>query len=153
MLHLRPSTLSDADALAPRLREDDLREVQACGVSPLDALRRGIGTSLPAMSIVNGSGEVVGVFGAVPLPGEPGAAAVWLLGSDGITKESMSFLRQSRKHIEAIQEMYPLLFNRVDSRNLLHIRWLKWLGFTFINYLPECGVNGEPFWEFVRIKT
>jgi hypothetical protein len=154
MLTTRQATLEDALFLAPRLRKADRQEIEALRGpgQEAQALLDGVRLSKPAYAICNSGGEVVGIYGAAPLEGEPQAAAIWMLGSDGLTADARSFLRQSRGHIKDLQDRYNLLLNCVDARNAVHIRWLQWLGFTFIQYLPGYGRNGEPFWEFVRIK-
>jgi hypothetical protein len=34
---------------------------------------------------------------------------------------------------------------------VVHIRWLRWMGFTFIKSHPKYGAEGRLFLEFVRI--
>jgi hypothetical protein len=34
----------------------------------------------------------------------------------------------------------------------VHIRWLKWMGCTFIKRHSTYGVEQRPFLEFVRLK-
>lgn len=76
--------------------------------------------------------------------------AIWLLASDDIQKIRFSFLRESRKVVELLNQKYRTLWNYVDCRNELHLRWLKWCGFKFIRQL-KYGVNQKPFYEFIRI--
>jgi hypothetical protein len=33
----------------------------------------------------------------------------------------------------------------------VHIKWLRWMGFTFISSHPKFGTEGRLFLEFVRI--
>jgi hypothetical protein len=44
------------------------------------------------------------------------------------------------------------LWNIVDARNELHIRWLKRFGFVALKKHPQVGPQGLPFFEFVRIN-
>ena len=39
----------------------------------------------------------------------------------------------------------------MDARNDLHIKWLKWMKFTFINKVNEFGYEKKPFYEFIKI--
>ena len=39
----------------------------------------------------------------------------------------------------------------VDARNELHIKWLKFMGFKFIQRHENFGVAKLPFYEFLRI--
>jgi len=46
---------------------------------------------------------------------------------------------------------YKVLYNFVYAENHSAIKWLKALGFTFIKYHEEYGMQGKPFYEFLRI--
>jgi hypothetical protein len=76
--------------------------------------------------------------------------AIWLLASDDIHRIRFSFLRESRKVIDFLNQKYPKLWNYVDSRNQLHLRWLKWCGFIFLRKV-NYGVNQKPFYEFIKL--
>jgi hypothetical protein len=92
------------------------------------------------------------MFGAVPCSDLDGD--VWLLGTDALATRPLAgqFLRQSRFWLTALHEgCAPILHNVIDARNTLHIRWLQWLGFTFIKRHEVFGVEGRPFLEFMRL--
>lgn len=142
----------DVHDLAPHLRQADRDELEACGIAPFDALHAGL-QSEPCMTILH-RGQPAVMFGVMRGPAfwhlERGA--VWLLGSDAIdTSFALPFLRYSRAWLERIAEKYDLLYNVVDERNTVHIRWLKWLGFTFIARHEHFGVAKFPFLEFTKI--
>ena len=77
-------------------------------------------------------------------------AAVWMLASKDIEKVTIPFLRQNKAVINFINQLHPVLHNVVDARNTLHLKWLKWCGFTFINK-QNIGYENKPFYSFVRI--
>lgn len=148
--YVRLAEQRDVDYLATRLRVADLDEIAANnGSSPREALQRGYETSTQCYVGVTDDRPFI-IFGAGPV--EQGVGGVWGLGSDDIEAAKMSFLRQSRFWVDVMHKEYPLLFNYVDARNTFHIRWLRWLGFTFINKHPHYGVAHLPFYEFVRIS-
>ena len=64
---------------------------------------------------------------------------------------SYRFLRHSHKVCELLNQSFPIMYNYVDARNDLHIKWLKWMKFTFINKVNEFGYEKRPFYEFVKI--
>ena len=99
-------------------------------------------------TIIDGS-TPAGIFGVAPI--EPGVGAIWLLGTDALVRGKWRFLRQSKKWMNHVSDGYDLLFNYVDERNYLHIRWIAWLGFSFIYRHEKYGVEQRPFLEFVRI--
>ncbi len=138
--------------MAPNLRKADLNEIEALTAEgPLQALKTSMALSTVRLTATH-LGEPFAIWGICPIQEDVGA--VWLLGTDTITIPSVTrqFLRFSKLYVEQFQSMYPLLFNYIDARNTVHIRWLKWLGFNFINLHPEFGVGKLPFYEFVRIK-
>ena len=147
--YVRPAIEQDVEWLASRLRQADIDEIDAyAGITPLEALSEGYKRSTKCFTGICEDDPFI-LFGAVPVT--EGAGAVWLLGSDGINKARMPFLRQSKEWLEVLHEDFPLLFNYVDARNTVHIRWLRWLDFKFINLHHQFGVGQLPFYEFVRI--
>ena len=148
--YVRPSVLEDVPYLASRLRAEDVAEVKAhSGLSAYDALMIGFencsncGTGLI-------KGEPILMFGAGQVL--PDVGMIWMLGTDKIAEGRVSVLRQSKGWLNELQQEFDLLFNYVDARNEVHIKWLKWLGFSFINLHPEFGVGKLPFYEIVRIR-
>ena len=49
-----------------------------------------------------------------------------------------------------MQDKFPVLFNYIDSRNQLHLTWLKWCGFKIIN---EKKFNDVLFYGFLKEKN
>jgi hypothetical protein len=103
------------------------------------------------LTMVAPTGIPVGLLGVGKSMIE-GAGSIWLLATDDIEKYQITFLRHSKKVLKELQQDYLALHNYVDARNSLHIKWLKWMGFTFINKLDRFGVEQRPFYEFVRIN-
>lgn len=146
-----PSTAEHAFVMAPRLRAADKAEIAAMsGNLPETALLNGLRGEV-CLTAVEPEGDPILMFG-VAKSRFPEAGLLWMLATDAIHKHRFRFLRQSLFFIESLQEAYPLLHNYVDARNELHIKWLKWIGCTFIKTHPRIGVQGRPFHEFVRIK-
>ena len=153
-LYARPSEPLDAYVLAPELRQADKDEVAAHGgTSGLFALKRGYSRSKIAKTIcVERTDEVVAMYGVVCIDPVLPSGGAWLLGSDQLTRHGMTFARHCVRYIETLQDQFPVLFNYVDARNTLHIRWLKWSGFNFIQRHEQFGYEQRPFYEFVRAR-
>jgi hypothetical protein len=145
MADVRKSEDLDCEALAPHLRDADLVELNAHGIDPLSSLTGGHEHSKPCYTIVH-EGKPIGMFGVRPMPETPNVGLVWLLGSDEIADIRIQFLRESRMWLKTIGEDYDLLCNCVHEANTLHHRWLKFLGFRFLNHI-------SPFYEFARLTT
>lgn len=147
---VRKATAEDIAYLAPRLRQQDEQECNAAtGMSTYDALMYGLGGA----SVVLGSdGKPIAIYGVERLTGVTGA--VWMAATPTLTQPPYitEFVKQSRVMCDRLNEEYPLLCNVVDERNALHIRWLEWCGFIFINRHPNFGPEKRPFLEFIRIN-
>lgn len=152
MYSIRPATQSDMLRIAPLLREADKNEIAAAsGRTPEAALLNAL--SLPGECwhvSEQKSGDPILVCGLIPFTDL--TAAVWMLATPILSAHGLPFLRACRGWVDEWNAQYPLLFNSVDARNDLHIRWLRWLGFIFISRAAS-GVNGENFIEFVRHKN
>ena len=145
-----PSVPEDVEYLGSRLRQADIDEITANGgLTPHEALEAGLANSTICQS-AHYKGEPFLMFGAAPVLDNVGL--VWMLGSDVISKAWLPVLRRSRDCLQELHDEFDLLFNYVDARNTVHIKWLRWLGFSFINLHPEFGVGRLPFYEFVRIN-
>jgi hypothetical protein len=142
---IRKTILTDVDYLAPRLRVEDKREIlDSVGLNPYQALANGYNSSEICLTIIDTKDIPVGMFGV----GETGI--IWLLATPEIHRIRFSFLRESRKVVNLLNHKYKILWNFVDCRNELHLRWLKWCGFKFLRKI-NYGVNQKPFFEFIKL--
>lgn len=142
---IRKTILTDVDFLAPRLRVEDKREIlDSVGLNPYQALANGYNSSEICLTIVDTKNIPVGMFGV----GDNGI--IWLLATPDIHRIRFSFLRESRKVVNLLNHKYKILWNYVDCRNELHLRWLKWCGFKFLRKI-NYGVNQKPFFEFIKL--
>ena len=150
--YLTPTTVDDIAYIAPRLRKADHQEcLAATGREPLGVLMEGLRIGDVTLTMWSPSGLRVGLVG-VSKSFVPDAGAIWLCATDDIYQCQMAFLRKSKEFLPLLQARYLALFNYVDARNTVHIKWLKWMGFTFINKHEHFGAEQRLFYEFVRIK-
>jgi len=144
----RLSTLEDVKYLAHRLRYEDMREIYAnTGRTPYQSLYEGFFHCDLCFTITTAN-KPVSMFGVAKHNMDIGV--IWLMATDDITNIKFPFLRECREVIEEINKHYKILWNFVDCRNELHIKWLKWCGFKFLRKI-NYGNNKLPFYEFVRI--
>jgi hypothetical protein len=143
---VRESKQTDIDEmLGDGLRPADLLEIEQAGYSPRQSLERGFRRSLPCLS-VEVEDRCCGMFGVVSDSRYDRAGNIWFLGTPGIEKVKVQFLRESEKWLEEITRNYRSVSNYIHQDNTLHIKWLKWLGFSFFNKVG-------PFIEFGRITN
>lgn len=153
MIEYRHSVLPDIYKLAKDLRQADIDEVLATtGESPQKALFRGFISSTECFTLYHEqTGEPVAMFGYRVI--EPKVlASIWMLGSERLFEGRWRFLRKSAVWIDYLNTKADLLYNTVDQRNTLHIRWLNWLGFKFVRVIPDFGPSKMPFVEFARLR-
>lgn len=150
--YVRPAEPSDIQWVTAHLRQADVEEWEAfLGVHPR--------TLLPFMAndpntyaILNGDGVPVGLCGVGPIKDNPLIGLVWMVATPQLEAHSLEFLRKCRAVIEMFHETYPILWNHVDERNRVHLKWLRWCGFKFIARKERYGAKSLPFLEIVRIK-
>jgi RimJ/RimL family protein N-acetyltransferase len=145
LVEIRPATA--ADALALVLRRADREEVEALtGRDPHEALVASVERSAAAWAGL-ADGELVCLFGIVPMTLVGVTGIPWLLGAESVTRYGRPFLRRNRAWLREMLREFPVLRNVVDARNTVSIRWLEWLGFTLGAPQPM-GARGLPFIPF-----
>jgi len=150
MIVIMSAVIGHAEQLAGRLRKADLREIEAAaGEEPLAVLTNGIACSDPCYTVSDGC-HPLAIFGVVPDACIEGVGRIWFLGADDLRNHSFTFIRHSRRWVARLHERYPVLWNYIDARNDLHIRWLRWCGFTLLRRIEDYGVARLPFYEFER---
>lgn len=147
VVEIRPATVADAEHLAPRLHLDDRTEVMALGRDPREALITSVGMSGEAWAGL-ADGELVCLFGVVPLTLVGVTGVPWLLGSPLVQTHGRTFLRLNRQYIDRWRQEYPVLRNMVHARHRRAVRWLQWLGFSLGDARPAPPF-GEPFHHFI----
>jgi hypothetical protein len=134
--------------IAEHLRDGDRVEVEASsGSDPRSAVALSILMSSRAYAVLDRNDVPVCLYGVSPHP-LPGVGVVWLLGTDGLYDEALPIARVSKAHVAELQQQYPLLWNYVDERNTLSIRWLRWMGFKA--HGVKQTASGHPFRIFAR---
>ncbi len=139
--YIHPITLEVAYQVASNLLPEDAREVrEGHGHIPTIhlplACLRGF-----CVSFTVPNGKTAGIAGIT----EEGA--VWMLCTAAIHEYPLTFTREAKRFIDSRPE--DVLWNIADSRNKVHLRLLKHLGFTFgqtFNY----GPNNIPFISFYK---
>lgn len=149
--HYRPTIPKDIEYLAQSLREADREEIAAAsGLPPEVALFEGYAGSDACYTMVGAEGVPFGIFGVASV--EPGVGSVWMMATNDLPRYSLSFARGARRVVDRWLTEFDALFNIVDARNELHVKWLRWMGFTFIRVHPRLGAGGVPFYEFIKVR-
>lgn len=152
--YLRKADVDDVEHVAAHIRTEDAEEVGALGFSPLDALLLSFDRSDIAYTLLEPSGTPCAIVGVSPSPyGDPWGL-IWLLGTSGIERVPMTFLRHSRAALDLLyaESGKTVLYNYSYAKNSLHHRWLKWLGFKFLRKV-NLGPDRAEFIEFAQIRN
>lgn len=146
VLLVRAAAPADALVLASQLREADLREIHAAtGRPPVEVLTEGVLVSLECHAVVDELGDLVALFGVRHDSLHHRAGLVWLLSSDRLVQHAYYFLRQCRGWIQNLHERYDVLWNVVDARNVVHLRWLSFCRFVVSATINEYGPTRTKF--------
>ena len=129
-------------ALAERLREGDLAEVRAAGITPQRALWRSWRASHFAKTGFVGN-EVACIFGCGGSPAGP-VGEPWLLTAPAIERAKLTFVREARIQVLLMMAVWPRLEGRVLASYTKAVRFLRALGFTVEDGGPLVP-GGPPF--------
>ena len=149
MGHLRKANLQDLRYVADNMRDvDKLEALYQTGQEPRQALQLSYMCSNVNMTIADDNDQPIGLCGVVS------GGVIWMVATDKLfenKKYRIQLIRKGRKWVEGLLKKYKVLYNFVYAENDSAIKWLKSLGFTFIKYHEEYGIQGKPFYEFLRI--
>ena len=149
MGYLRKSKLKDFKFVVENMREmDRLESYYQTDMTPEDALSVTFLGSQINMTIASDDDQPIGLCGVFK------DGCIWCIATDELfnnKKYRIQLIRQGRKWVDNLLESYKILYNYVYAENTSAIKWLKALGFTFVNLHESYGQQKKPFYEFLRI--
>ena len=149
---IAPATASHVEALAPCIRVEDRREIEAAFGRPADAiLRTGFRNARRCWTVFGGGARPVAMFG-VGRRRAPRIGTVWLLASDEFDSFRGQLRREGPYWVDILMSGHDVLGNFVPADNAIAIRWLSWLGFELLALRRGIGTGGEDFWEFAAFR-
>lgn len=143
----RQATVKDGLVVANNLRPEDRREVEGLGQSPLH-IPFGILASEHATTFHSPEGELAGVAGIVRLDNHVGQ--IWMLCTPVIHQGPIRFINGAKRWLNEVQGEYRLLWNLADTRNHVHHKLLRHLGFKALRTVPV-GPENLPYYEIVKL--
>jgi len=147
--YLRKSKLKDFKFVVENMREmDRLESYYQTDMTPEDALSVTFLGSQINMTIASDDDQPIGLCGVFK------DGCIWCIATDELfnnKKYRIQLIRQGRKWVDNLLESYKILYNYVYAENTSAIKWLKALGFTFVNLHESYGQQKKPFYEFLRI--
>ena len=149
MGYLRKANLKDLNHVCENMREmDRLEAVYQTGQEPEDALRLTYLAGEQVLTIAGDADQPMGLCGVIS------DGCIWMICTDELfsnKKYKIQLIRKGREWVDGLLKSYKVLYNFVYAENDSAIKWLRALGFTFINYHKEYGKQSKPFYEFLRI--
>tara|TARA_B100000131_G_scaffold20876_1_gene20284 strand:+ start:4191 stop:4643 length:453 start_codon:yes stop_codon:yes gene_type:complete len=138
--HIEPCTPELALSVGLNLRYEDRREAEeTSGLCAEAAIIESYYNSAFSVYFTVPNGKAAGVAGVTP------HNVIWMLCTDASSEYPHSFARDAKRWVDSL--LNPYLCNQADMRNEAHIKLLKFLGFTFINYHVY---NGVPLIQFIK---
>ena len=147
MTQYRPATIRDGITVAQNIRKEDLQELRGLGADLVN-IPVGILTSEHPTVFFTKDGEIAGCAGVNREEGDIGR--IWMLCTNAIHKQPITFVRQAKKWINQIEPEYRLLWNLADARNHVHHKLLRHLGFKALRAVPV-GEGQNLYYEIVRL--
>ena len=74
---------------------------------------------------------------------------LWLFATNAAERQALSLHKVLVPNLRELEVAWPVLTALADARNVVHHRWLRWLGFEALSELPF-GPFGLPFIMFVK---
>ena len=142
IVELRPAVEADIAVIASDPREADVVEMRALGYGFEEALHNSLARSDWALTATV-DGVPVCMMGVAPVSVIFGEGAPWLLSANGVLKAQKSLLKTCGPVVGRMLATYPRLLNIVDSENAVSIRWLRWVGFEFLD--QRFPIRGRTF--------
>lgn len=147
VVDIRTAEVGDSVAMANHLRAADLTEIaEGSGRAPVEVLWHGIAGSTLAWT-ARIDGRIAAIFGVNCVSMLDGIGAPWLIGTDLIDAHPRSLMRESRRYIQCMLDLYPTLRNHVHAENRKAVKWLKRVGFNVMPAIPY-GKRGALFHPF-----
>ena len=149
MGYLRKSKLSDLNYVCQNMRQmDRLEGLYQTGKDPEDSLRLSYLFGERVLTIAGDKDQPMGLCGVVK------DGCIWMVATDELfenKKYRFQLTKQGKTWVDNLLGSYKILYNYVYAENTSAIKWLKSLGFTFVNLHKEYGKQKKPFYEFLRI--
>lgn len=137
MIHISRAAAQDIDYLIPRLRPEDVDELNAMGQSAAEALPISFQVSEAYAVRSHQDSEPFAVFGIAPSEADPQLGVVWFMGTSDVSQHRRDILTLAKySWLPEWSRRFPKgLHNFVDDRNAAMLKWCQAVGFQIIQSL------------------
>ena len=145
--YYREATVQDALIVANNIRDEDRQEIEGLGLTPF-FLPISVMESDAPVAFFDELNNPLGVAGVVTT--NPGEGQVWMICTPYVQRIPHTLVRQAKKWLAKTEQDYNILYNIADTRNVLHHKLLKILGFKALRRVyPEPYLL--PYYEIVKL--
>ena len=135
MITMDTATEKDILEFSKNIRSMDAKEVEFVSGKPFKDHLGFLLTHVEDVRVIKCNGVLLGIGNwyqeqldwGLYSPGVVG----WMLLTNAVEDHKIEFLRWSKEIVKILLEAYPDITNVVDSRNLLHVQYLDFLGAKF----------------------
>lgn len=125
------------DTIPPyELREADVLECLAGGISPELAVKRSVQQSNNAFAVYADE-KLLCLWGLRFEDRTKQEAWMWLLSTPAVEDYKVAFARASRRMLDILLSESPVIKVLVHTQHEVAVRWLKWLGFQIAEHYNE----------------
>jgi hypothetical protein len=154
-------------AIIRQLRDRDMRELAGClrAMDRLEVTAMAPDQPIEEILVASGrrslrtragffDGDLVACWGVAPRTPEAVEGAPWLLATDAIDRPDVrrAFVAHGAAELLQLTHGFRHLWNLVHRENSVARRWLRFMGFEFIDP-QEYVISGEPFVRFEMENT
>lgn len=140
-------TSGHARIVANNMRPQDMEEIRAgWRLEPEEAILTAIRSSPEAAAVFYGL-ELWAIFGIAHLTILGESAQVWCFGTTAIDRHAFAFARESKRILSYLHSHARILTNYVDAGDRKALRWLEYLGATYV--LQPQMRGGRLFAQFI----
>lgn len=123
---IRSPTTDCVETITRRLRPEDRQELTLSN----GTVAKAVEASALVEVVATNSGIPVALWGLREDRNFPGVASIWMLCASDVEYYPTQFLRTCPALMARAHERYRNLLCAAWKGNDLHLRWLRWLGFT-----------------------
>lgn len=148
-VEIRPLSDIDLELMADQMRPMDRYEfdVMSSGEGCLECLQHMLRRSHRARAAYVDD-NLVAVYGVLTPTLMSDVGHPWLAATDMIERPDVrrEFIRCTRSELLWLSDGFSSLWNIISDKNVIAIRWLKWVGFHFDG--TEYDIRGHRFLKF-----
>lgn len=135
-----------------QLRKEDIREMETGSGLPWErGLQMALSISRWWGTIQTTAGEVLFIWGLAEMPNNTKVGCPWAIADVRFWGHVAECQKASQEVFQWMLKKFPVLMNMVDSRNLIHIKWLEKMGCR-VQRDKQVELQGVPFYTFTLTR-